>query len=170
MPVIRVHDGSGASVDDPSGDTVSDMIADMSLNCRYVIVDRLDREPADSHYFQVWLEDDLSYRLEYRDGDRHRHYAARLPAAIVATHGQVARLVESWISDGGAWRTELPWMPLSDFDASEELQMIVQLRTHDIDLRHRLEREFIGALQGIAEVDGGISGRARQTSSSAYTR
>ncbi|WFR71246.1 hypothetical protein P9209_18805 [Prescottella defluvii] len=51
----------------------------MSLTCRFVVVRRLDLEPAGQHYMQVYLNDDMSYDVEYREGGPDRHFQALVP-------------------------------------------------------------------------------------------
>lgn len=67
-PLLRAVDAGGRTVDDPSEEALHDLLAEMSLSCRFVILHRLDLEPVDQHYLQVYLNDDLSYRVEYREG------------------------------------------------------------------------------------------------------
>lgn len=66
-PVLRAIEWDGTSWDDPSDEQLHDLLADMSLTWRFVVVQRLDLEPVGQHYMQVYLNDDLSYRVEYRE-------------------------------------------------------------------------------------------------------
>ncbi len=65
---MRAIEWDGTSWDDPSDEHLHDLLADMSLTWRFVVVQRLDLEPVGQHYMQVYLNDDLSYRVEYREG------------------------------------------------------------------------------------------------------
>ncbi|MER5804919.1 hypothetical protein [Streptomyces mirabilis] len=75
-PVLRAIEWDGTSWDDPSDEQLHDLLADMSLTWRFVVVQRLDLEPVGQHYMQVYLNDDLSYRVEYREGGPDRHFHA----------------------------------------------------------------------------------------------
>ncbi|MFF8288901.1 hypothetical protein ACF068_06645 [Streptomyces sp. NPDC016309] len=111
-PVLRAIEWDGTSWDDPSEDRLHDLLADMNLTWRFVIVRRLDREPADQHYIQVGLNDDLSYQVEFRDGGPDSHFQARVPR----DHGvfslePVAKVVQDWAFGRPGWREALPWTP-----------------------------------------------------------
>ncbi|CUW27145.1 MULTISPECIES: hypothetical protein [Streptomyces] len=111
-PVIRAIEWDGTAWDDPSEDKLHDLLADMSLTWRFVIVERLDREPAGQHYMQVYLNDDLSYRVEYREGGPDRHFQARVPreSDIFAVE-PVAEVVRDWAFGRPGWREALAWTP-----------------------------------------------------------
>jgi hypothetical protein len=49
-----------------------------------LVVERLDLEPAGQHYMQVYLNDDLSYQVEYREGGEDKHFQAHVPKQPVA--------------------------------------------------------------------------------------
>ncbi len=59
-PVLQAIEADGTTWDDPSEEQLHDVLADMSLTWRFVVVRRLDVEPADQHFMQVYLNDDLS--------------------------------------------------------------------------------------------------------------
>ncbi|MGW2032098.1 hypothetical protein [Streptomyces sp. NPDC001356] len=111
-PVIRAVEWDGTAWDDPSEDQLHGLLADMSLTWRVVIVERLDREPAGHHYMQVCLDDDLSYRVEYREGGPDRHFQARVPREHeVFAVEPVAEVVRARAFDRPGWREALPWVP-----------------------------------------------------------
>ncbi|MFH9085176.1 hypothetical protein [Streptomyces sp. NPDC017673] len=104
-PVIRAIEWDGTAWDDPSADQLHDLLADMSLTWRFVIVERLDREPAGHHCMQVCLNDDLSYRVEYREGGPDRHFQARVPREHeVFAVEPVAEVVQAWAFERPGWR------------------------------------------------------------------
>ena len=108
-PVLRAIEWDGTSWDDPSDEQLHDLLADMSLTWRFVVVQRLDLEPVGQHYMQVYLNDDLSYQVEYRDGGPDW-----LTAHVPRTHAvfavePVARLLQDWAHDRPGWREALPW-------------------------------------------------------------
>ncbi|MEU7278774.1 hypothetical protein AB0A69_08380 [Streptomyces sp. NPDC045431] len=111
-PVVRAIEADGTAWDDPSEDRLHDLLADMNLTWRHVIVERLDREPEGQHYMQVYLNDDLSYQVEYREGGADRHFQAHVPRRHeVFALEPVAEVVRDWARGGKAWRTALPWTP-----------------------------------------------------------
>ncbi|GGS98039.1 MULTISPECIES: hypothetical protein [Streptomyces] len=111
-PVIRAIEWDGTAWDDPSAEQIHDLLADMSLTWRFVIVERLDREPVDQHYIQVYLNDDLSYRVEYREGGPDRHFQAHVPRENEAFAVEpVAEVVQAWAFGRPGWREALAWVP-----------------------------------------------------------
>jgi hypothetical protein len=114
IPLVRAIEWDGRSWDDPSEERLHDLLADMNLRYRFVIVERLDREPAGQHYMQVYLNDDFSYQVEYREGGADKHFQAHVaeqPELIGVD--PVARIVIDWAFDRPGWREALPWAPLS---------------------------------------------------------
>ncbi|MEW2511834.1 hypothetical protein [Streptomyces sp. NPDC046870] len=79
-PVIRAIEWDGTARDDPSEDQLHDPLADLIPTWRFVIVERLDREPAGHHCAQVCLHDGLSHQVEYRESGPDRHVPARREA------------------------------------------------------------------------------------------
>lgn len=102
-PVLRAIEWDGTSWDDPSDEQLHDLLADMSLTWRFVVVQRLDLEPVGQHYMQVFLNDDLSYRVEYREGGPDRHFQARVPREHeVFAVEPVAEVLQDWARGGRA--------------------------------------------------------------------
>lgn len=113
-PVLRAIEWDGTSWDDPSDEQLHDLLADMSLTWRFVVVQRLDLEPVGQHYMQVYLNDDLSYRVEYREGGPDRHFHARVPREHeVFAVEPVAEVLQDWARGRPGWRKALPWAPWS---------------------------------------------------------
>jgi hypothetical protein len=118
-PVIRAIEWDGKSWDDPSEDALHDLLADMNLRYRFVIVTRLDLEPEGQHFMQVYLNDDFSYQVEYREGSEDRHFQAHVPRQPeVIGCEPVARVLQDWAFDRAGWREALPWTPWPDQDES----------------------------------------------------
>ncbi|MFF3782991.1 hypothetical protein [Streptomyces sp. NPDC001933] len=113
-PVLQAVEADGTTWDDPSEEQLHDLLADMSLGCRFVIVRRLDLEPADQHYMQVYLNDDLSYQVEYREGGPDRHFQAWVPRGheLFAVK-PVAEVLQGWACGRPGWREALSWAPWS---------------------------------------------------------
>jgi hypothetical protein len=116
-PVVRAHEWDGSTWDDPSEERLETLLAYMNLTHCFVIVERLDREPVGHHYIQVYLNDDFSYALEYREGAPDKHFQAHIDAQpeIVGVE-PVARVVIDWAFDRPGWRDALPWRPWSSED------------------------------------------------------
>jgi hypothetical protein len=112
MPMTRVRatEAGGRVVDDPSEEQLFDLLADMNLANPFVVVERLDLKPAGQHYMQVYLLDDLSYQVEYREGHRKAHFQAYVerPPEVVGP-GFVVGLIMDWAGDREGWREALPW-------------------------------------------------------------
>ncbi|MFC0041334.1 hypothetical protein [Actinomadura rayongensis] len=112
-PLLRAVDEAGHAVDDPTRDALHDLLADMTLRNRFVILERRDREPADQHYMQAYLNDDMTYQVEYREGsaDKHfqAHYAPR-PFEMFGP-GPIAEAMLAWAHDREGWQEAMPWHP-----------------------------------------------------------
>ncbi|TDC38153.1 hypothetical protein E1211_08155 [Micromonospora sp. 15K316] len=109
-PVVRAREAGGQVWDDPSETTLHDALADLNLTWRFLIVERLDLEPAGQHYMQVFLNDDLSYQVEYREGGEDKHFQAHVPRQpVVIGVEPIAKVLADWASGGPGWREALPW-------------------------------------------------------------
>lgn len=109
-PVLRAIEWDGKAWDDPSEDVLGDLLADLNLRWRFMIIERLDREPEGQHYLQVYLNDDLSYQVEYREGEASRHFQAHVPRRPeLDGYELVRRVVAGWAFDRTGWRDALPW-------------------------------------------------------------
>lgn len=97
---------------DPTEDALYDLLADMDLRNRFVILERLDLEPVDQHYMQAYLNDDLSYQVEYREGSAERHYQVHVPRPPeVIGPESIAKVMTDWGRDRQGWREAMPWGP-----------------------------------------------------------
>ncbi|MER5496382.1 MULTISPECIES: hypothetical protein [unclassified Streptomyces] len=118
-PVIRAVEADDTAWDDPSEDKLHDLLADMSLSHRFVVVNRLDAEPEGQHYMQVYLEDDLSYQVEYREGGPDRHFQAWMPRDRGDFSVEpVAKVVQDWAAGRPGWREAVVWLPWSPEESS----------------------------------------------------
>ena len=114
-PRLRAIDADGNAVDDPTEDQVHDLLAAMTLDAPFVILERLDREPVDEHYMQVHLHDDMSYLVEYREGSADKHFEAEPASKPYEMFGprQIAKVMMGWAHDQQIWRDAMPWVPKS---------------------------------------------------------
>ncbi|MYQ40345.1 hypothetical protein B046DRAFT_01380 [Streptomyces sp. LamerLS-316] len=109
-PVLRAIEWGGTQWDDPSAEKLHDLLADMSLTWRFVVVERLDLEPAGQHYMQVHLNDDLSYQVEYREGGPDRHFQAHVPTDHSPFRVEpVADVLTAWAFGQPGRRDALTW-------------------------------------------------------------
>ncbi|MEU7327964.1 hypothetical protein [Streptomyces parvus] len=113
-PVLRAVEAGGRIVDDPTEEALHDLLSEMNLSHRFVILERLDLEPVDQHYIQVYLNDDLSYQVEYREGSADKHYQAHVPRLreVFGPEEPTAQVMMDWAHDRQGWREALPWAPI----------------------------------------------------------
>ncbi|GHE15440.1 hypothetical protein [Streptomyces alanosinicus] len=112
-PWLRAIEDDGRVVDDPTEEVLHDLLADMNLRHRFVILERCDLEPHGQHYMQAYLNDDMSYQIEYREGSADKHYQTHLPAPHELVGPEpVARLMIDWAHDRPGWREAMQWVPL----------------------------------------------------------
>lgn len=114
-PVLRAVEASGRTVDDPTEEALCDLLSELNLRHRFVILERLDREPVDQHYMQAYLHDDGSYQVEYREGGADRHYQAHVPSPheVFGPQEAIAKVMTDWAHERPGWREALPWAPVS---------------------------------------------------------
>nr|WSS61938.1 hypothetical protein OG284_12190 [Streptomyces sp. NBC_01177] len=111
-PVLRAVEWDGTRWDDPFEEKLHDLLADMSLTWRFVVVERLDLQPAGQHYMQVHLNDDLSYQVEYREGGPDRHFQAHVPTDHSPFCVEpVADVLTAWAFGRPGWRDAFTWSP-----------------------------------------------------------
>jgi hypothetical protein len=111
-PKLRARTWSGRTWADPSEDTLFDLLSEMNLRHRFVIVERLDLEPGGQHFMQVYLNDDMSCQVEFREGGPDLHFQARVEGPFdMVGHEKAARVLNDWASGRPGWREALPWVP-----------------------------------------------------------
>ncbi|MDH6678694.1 ABC-type Mn2+/Zn2+ transport system ATPase subunit [Rhodococcus sp. LBL1] len=113
-PALQAIDEDGTIWDAPSEERLHDLLTNLSLTCRFVVVRRLDLEPTGQHYMQVYLNDDLSYEVEFREGGTDRHFQALVPheREVLAVE-VVSEVLQAWAFERPGWREALPWAPWS---------------------------------------------------------
>jgi hypothetical protein len=110
---IQVTTFTGDILHNPDDDKLYDLLSEMSPN-HFVIVDSLDDlDKKGDYYMQVYLNDDMSCLMEYREGGPKTHFQALVPAPFeFYGHDTVTKVLLDWIRNGDAWRTYLSWKPL----------------------------------------------------------
>ncbi|WP_343230761.1 ATP-grasp domain-containing protein [Yinghuangia seranimata] len=115
-PAVRVREFDGRLHDDPSDVVLFDLLADVTTYHNFLVVERVDTDPPEQFYIQVYLNEDLTLSVEYRDGGADRHFEATLERwGDFAVHDLAAKVLADWTADRPGWRDALPWQPLSDY-------------------------------------------------------
>lgn len=110
---IQAKTFKGDIWENPDDDKLYDLLSEMSPT-HFVIVDSLEEMDKYGYYYmQVYLNDDMSCLIEYREGGSDTHYQALVPAPFeFSGHDTVAKVLHDWVRDGESWRTILPWKQL----------------------------------------------------------
>lgn len=109
LPRLRVTEANGDSWDDPSDEQLAALVGELTVEHRFLVVERHDRPGLWQHFFQAYLNDDLTYRVEHREGGPEAHFEARAPEAKV-----VAEILVAWAADEDGWREAVSWQPWRD--------------------------------------------------------
>ncbi|MER7671289.1 hypothetical protein ABTY61_22875 [Kitasatospora sp. NPDC096128] len=83
--MLVMRSGAVVMAKRPSKPAISAMVANLQRG-RSLILERLDEEPGD-WYVQVWVREDNTFQLEYRDG-------------VPAEHFQMWNNIGSWFGTG----------------------------------------------------------------------
>lgn len=112
---------SDRTIENPSRTQLHDILADMSFNAPFVIVDRLGGPEPGDYYIQVHLDEDVdpadghSYIIEFRDGGPDAHFRATTRddapwgSVFSPAFEAVVKVVQDWAFQREGWRTELSW-------------------------------------------------------------
>jgi hypothetical protein len=129
-PKLRAIEWDGKTWNDPSATRLHDLLADMNMRCRFVIVERLSVKPLGQHYMQVYLNDDYSYQIEFREGGPDRHFQALIaPRPELDRVEPVARILQDWAISGSMWRTALPWRPWHQSESDKEHERLTPAKS-----------------------------------------
>ncbi|MFD5735802.1 hypothetical protein ACFWIY_23675 [Streptomyces sioyaensis] len=114
MTRVRAKTWSGETWDDPDEDKLYNLLSEMNLVHRVLIVEPLEMpESPGQHFIRVYLNDDKSCLIEYSEGGPGSQFQATVPAPFeMYGHDLVAEVVKSWARDDGEWRAALPWKPV----------------------------------------------------------
>jgi hypothetical protein len=80
------------------GARVGDLRRDGAL-----VLERVEEEPGD-WYVQVWLREDNTFQLEYRDGVPAEHYQTR-----TVSREKVADAMIGWMKRDSTWKDAFQW-------------------------------------------------------------
>ena len=83
---------------------MSRMVANLGRGNAFVIVERVDDEAAGDWYVQVWLRDDNTYQLEFRDGTAAEHYQTR-----TVSQEKVIVALSGWANECPDWKDAFMW-------------------------------------------------------------
>ncbi|MEJ2579538.1 MAG: hypothetical protein P8Z68_10690 [Kineosporiaceae bacterium] len=109
--IVRAVDDSGTAWENPTQAVLQTILSDLSATHPFVVVERHDRGPSNEYYMQVYLNDDRSHVVEFRDGDANRHYQALIPPQQEGV-APIAALIADWAYGGTQWQRALPWQQL----------------------------------------------------------
>ncbi|WP_420077956.1 hypothetical protein ACN6AT_00410 [Streptomyces sp. JL4002] len=96
----------------PKSSALSRMVANLGRGNAFVIVERLDDEADGDWYVQVWLRDDNTYQLEFRDGTAAEHYQTR-----TISQEKVIAALSGWAEGRPEWKDAFMWNNISTFFA-----------------------------------------------------
>ncbi|MFF7445991.1 MULTISPECIES: hypothetical protein [unclassified Streptomyces] len=102
--MLQARDEHGRQVRNPGPAALGRLVANLGRGNAFVIVERVDDEVSGDWYVQVWLRDDNTYQLEFRDGTAAEHYQTRTIAqekVIVALTG--------WVKGRPDWKGAFMW-------------------------------------------------------------
>jgi hypothetical protein len=113
LPTLRATEANGDSWDDPETDKLRELVLGLTAGNRFLVVERHDRTTLWQHYVQVYLNDDGTYDIEFREGGPHAHFRAKR-----VKPDEAADSVLGWSADEGGWREAQTWEafdPADDF-------------------------------------------------------
>jgi hypothetical protein len=113
LPTLRATEANGDSWDDPETDKLRELVLGRTPDNRFLVVERHDRTTLWQHSVQVYLNDDGSFDIEFREGGPHSHFRTRHVKPDEATD-----IVLGWSADEGGWREAQTW---DSFDPADEL-------------------------------------------------
>src|SRR5215475_11445358 len=104
LPTLRATEASGDSWDDPDEDKLRELVLERSPDNRFLIVERHDRTSLWQHYVQVYLAEDSTFDIEFREGGPQAHFRVR-----GVKPGEAADVLARWSADENGWREALRW-------------------------------------------------------------
>lgn len=113
--MLQARDEHGRRVRNPKGSAVSQMVANLGRGNAFVIVERVDDEVDGDWYVQVWLRDDNTYQLEFRDGTAAEHYQTR-----TISQEKVIAALSGWAEERPGWKDTFMWNNISTMFADAD--------------------------------------------------
>ncbi|WP_051371594.1 hypothetical protein [Streptomyces sp. 142MFCol3.1] len=108
---LRVTDEVGETWDDPTEEQLQRLYAGLNLRCRFLVLERLDTPDGDDSYLQIFLNDDLTMAVEYRDGGPDSHHRADVPLSAERGGDEIViPVLVGWAFRREGWRGALPWV------------------------------------------------------------
>jgi hypothetical protein len=104
LPTLRATEATGDSWDDPDEDKLRELVRELTPDNRFLVVERHDRTSLWQHYMQVYLTDDASYDIEFREGGPQAHFRAQH-----VKPDETADILARWAADDGGWRGAVAW-------------------------------------------------------------
>ncbi|MGW7529748.1 hypothetical protein [Streptomyces sp. NPDC054783] len=108
--MIQARDERGRLVRKPGASALSEMVANLGRGNAFVIVERVDDESEGDWYVQVWLRDDNTYQLEFRDGAAAEHYQTR-----TISQEKVIDALSGWAESRQGWKDTFMWNNIGDW-------------------------------------------------------
>ncbi|MET8292023.1 hypothetical protein ABZV80_43940 [Streptomyces sp. NPDC005132] len=102
--MLQARDEHGRRVANPKASALSQMVANLGRGNAFVIIERIDDEADGDWYVQVWLRDDNSYQLEFRDGAAAEHYQTR-----TISQDKVIAALSGWAEGHPEWKDAFMW-------------------------------------------------------------
>ncbi|MFE5618291.1 hypothetical protein [Streptomyces sp. NPDC056524] len=106
--MLQARDEHGRQVRNPGPTALSRMVANLGRGNAFVIVERVDDEAAGDWYVRVWLRDDNTYQLEFRDGTAAEHYQTR-----TISQEKVIVALSGWAKRRPDWKDAFMWNNIS---------------------------------------------------------
>ncbi|MGW9133172.1 hypothetical protein [Streptomyces sp. NPDC055681] len=113
--MLQARDEHGRMVKKPQASALSSMVANLGRGNAFVIVERVDDESEGDWYVQVWLRDDNTYQLEFRDGTSAEHYQTR-----TISQDKVIDALSGWAEDRPGWKDAFMWNNIGDWFENAE--------------------------------------------------
>ncbi|MFD7554621.1 MULTISPECIES: hypothetical protein [unclassified Streptomyces] len=106
--MLRARDEHGRQMRNPGPTALSRLVANLGRGNAFVIVERFDDEADDDWYVQVWLRDDNTYQLEFRDGTAAEHHQTR-----TISQEKVIAALSGWAGGRPEWKDAFMWNNIS---------------------------------------------------------
>ena len=100
--MLVMRNGAVVLAERPSKPAISATVANLERG-RSLILERLEEEPGD-WYVQVWMREDNTFQLEYRDGVPAEHYQTR-----TVSRDRVVAAMLGWAQGDSNWKDPFMW-------------------------------------------------------------